>query len=81
MHVYVCRLSKMAADCKWTFPSFNRDESIVENHYGTSVTDPYRWLEDPDSEETKAFVRAQNEFSQPFLAKCSARNKFHARSV
>ena len=27
---------------------------VVEDHFGTSVADPYRWLEDPDSPATRA---------------------------
>lgn len=62
------------------YPCPRRDESLAETHFGTSVPDPYRWLEDPDSEETQGFVKAQNEISQPYLASCPVRNKFHARS-
>lgn len=49
------------------YPDARRDESIVENLHGTIVSDPYRWLEDPFSQETKQFVDAENEISQSFL--------------
>ncbi|CDJ65004.1 prolyl endopeptidase, putative [Eimeria necatrix] len=39
----------------------------VEDHFGTQVADPYRWLEDPESEETKAFVASENEISEKYL--------------
>ena len=64
---------------KWTYPSVRRDDSVTDDHFGRSVPDPYRWLEDPDSEETRAFVAAQNEITQPYLATCEARDRFKDR--
>ncbi len=63
----------------WKYPSVRRDGTVKEDYGGTEVADPYRWLEDPDGEETRAFVKAQNDISEPYLASCPAREKFHMR--
>lgn len=31
------------------------------------VADPYRWLEDPDSDETRRYVEAENLVARPYL--------------
>ena len=69
---------KMASNCQ--YPDVRRDESCCEELHGVKVEDPYRWLEDPDSEETAAFVKAQNELSEPFITSSTIRNQFHQRS-
>ena len=43
--------------------------------FGKNVADPYRWLEDPDSAETKKFVKEQNSVVQDYLGQSDIRNK------
>lgn len=45
----------------------------------SSQDDPYRWLEDPDSPETQAWVAAQNERSSAFLGAIPQRAEIKAR--
>ncbi|MBK6898481.1 MAG: S9 family peptidase [bacterium] len=52
---------------------------VVDDYHGTQVADPYRWLEDVDSEQTHAWVAAQNELTYGYLAKLPARERIKQR--
>jgi prolyl oligopeptidase len=60
------------------YPETERRE-VVDDYYGTKVSDPYRWLEDTDSKDTADWVKAQNKLSLPFLAALPTRASYHKR--
>ena len=51
----------------------------VDNYHGTEVPDPYRWLEDLDGDETKAWIEAQNQVTFGYLEKLSGRETIKKR--
>ncbi|MEJ6487134.1 prolyl oligopeptidase family serine peptidase [Nostoc punctiforme UO1] len=61
-----------------TYPSSHKSNQ-VDNYHGTLVTDSYRWLEDPDSEETRAWIEAQNQITFGYLSEIPAREKIKQR--
>ncbi|MEK5037673.1 prolyl oligopeptidase family serine peptidase [Sporosarcina sp. FSL K6-3457] len=54
-------------------------EDVIDDYHGTNVTDPYRWLENPDAAEVKEWVDAQNEETQAFLATYPERENIKER--
>lgn len=51
---------------KVTYPETAKGD-VVDTYFGQEVPDPYRWLEDDRSEETEAWVVAQNATTQEYL--------------
>lgn len=56
-----------------------RMDNTSEDYHGTTVDDPYRWLEDDNSEETGKWVAAQNEVTQDYLSHIPYRDKIKKR--
>ena len=60
-------------------PPKTRTDNVTENLYGVTVTDSYRWLEDQDSAETRAWINEQNQYAQTVLSTLPGRDVIHKR--
>ena len=56
-----------------------RKVEVKDDYFGTEVADEYRWLEDDNAEDTKAWVRAQNEVTFDYLATIPYRDEIRNR--
>jgi prolyl oligopeptidase len=63
---------------KFQYPE-TRKVDTVDTYFGEKVADPYRWLEDDNSDETAEWVAAQNELTQAYLSKIPFRQQLHER--
>ncbi|HJV48286.1 MAG TPA: prolyl oligopeptidase family serine peptidase [Geothrix sp.] len=68
----------LSAQTPLSYPA-TRKADVVDDFFGTKVADPYRWLEDDNSAETKAWVEAQNKVTFAYLEKIPGRAKIQAR--
>ena len=63
---------------KFNYPATAKT-NVVEYYHGTLVADPYRWLEDDNSPQTKAWVAAENKVTFAHLHAIPGRAAIHAR--
>lgn len=68
----------LIAQTRINYPE-TRKMDTVDDYFGTKVADPYRWLEDDNSEETKAWVTAQNKVTFGYLEGIPERTRLRER--
>jgi prolyl oligopeptidase len=56
-----------------------RKADHVDDYHGTRVADPYRWLEDPDSPESRAWIEAENAVTFAYLGAVPERPRIRRR--
>ena len=64
--------------CQLKYPD-TKKVTQTDDYFGTKVSDPYRWLEDDKSDETAAWVAAENKVTQDYLSKIPFRDKVRKR--
>ena len=63
---------------KFRYPVTDKVEQ-TDDYFGIMVNDPFRWLEDDTSEQTAAWVKAQNDVTFGYLAQIPFRDKIKER--
>lgn len=70
-----CNMNKKS---KIIYPE-TRKGDVADTYFGTTVPDPYRWLEDDMSDETAEWVKAQNEVTFAYLNQIPYRSEIKSR--
>jgi prolyl oligopeptidase len=56
-----------------------RTDNVTETIHGVAITDPYRWLEDQDAPETRAWLKEQIDYTNALLGARPERETIKAR--
>ncbi len=73
-----CDDAKNEESMGFTYPETRLDKHVDE-YFGQTVEDPFRWLEDDRSEETEAWVKTQNKVTFDYLAQIPYRKALQKR--
>ena len=60
-------------------PPTTEVKTVVDTLHGVAIEDPYRWLEDQECPETRAWIDAQNEYTRSFFPKFPNQKKVESR--
>lgn len=72
--------SSERARVRTVYPPAARQD-VKDVYHGVEVADPYRWLEDSESAQTKAWIQAQNAVTQAYLSRIPRRASIEARMM
>jgi len=61
------------------YPGSRKDTTVSDTYFGKKIADPYRWLEDDQSAETKDWVQKQNIVTNGYLSQIPYREKLKHR--
>jgi prolyl oligopeptidase len=56
----------LAAGAKLAYPAAPRG-AVTDTYFGTTVADPYRWMEDVDAPQTTSWVKAEGDLTRAYL--------------
>ena len=79
--LFLTMMTTLASAADWPrimYPP-TRQENVTDDYHGTKIADPYRWLEDDNAPETKAWVTEQNRVTSAFLGSIPRREQIRAR--
>jgi prolyl oligopeptidase len=62
-----------------TSPPYTPVEAVTEVLHGVAVTDPYRWLEDQESQRTREWLSAQQQYARSCLDRIPGRERIRER--
>lgn len=60
-------------------PPLTRSDGVIDKLHGTTITDPYRWLENQGSPETRAWIDQQNAYTRSALDALPGRDQIRQR--
>ena len=73
----LCFLSTAQTSSSPNPPATRRDD-VTETLHGVTVADPYRWLEDQQSPDTRAWIKDENAYTHALLDSRPGREKLEA---
>ncbi len=76
--LYISQGCKQFSQKGYSYPETKKVDTI-DTYFGHQVADPYRWLEDDQSAETKLWVEEQNKVTNAFLQKIPFRENIKTR--
>jgi prolyl oligopeptidase len=70
--------SMIPAQTTFNYPKPRKSDQ-VDDYHGTKVPDPYRWMEDDNAAEVKAWIEAENKLTSTYLEGIPQRSAIKAR--